>query len=339
MLNPTLVLCDNVTIINEIPHPFVGRTFLGVDQRTNNQVICKMIPHSLFKCAQEQQRFVQRIRKLNDLKLDFVVPFVTIGVHHENMVFVRPFIKHPSLGDLIKTSSPLDSEVALSIFQKLCGCFAILADYGFSPCSIHPNNIFLLSQTKFLITDLFEPSYDFLNNSNHVDKFRFAYLAPEYIDGSQKPGPHSDVWTLAIILFVMCKGDFPWTMNNMCKMFNQITKDPQPDISFCEEMNPIVLSIIRNCLVHDTAKRAMIDNIVTIEPPIEPSTKLVRHSNIVTQSQIITQLPKVIIKQNANTMRRSIPHIIAPSAGKLSYRKRVAPERSLTIQNPGEVIL
>ena len=326
-------ITDIITVQQELSNSYLGRTFLGVEKSTFKQLIVRYIPQSSFGCEKVQNKMLEKFNLLRLYDLPFIVTFSIIQKTNDHFIFIRPYINKTSLGDMIKELSPFSDEISLRIYRQIISSLMELHKLGFSPNSLHPNNIFFDSSNQIIITDLFELIPDLFLETQTPDRFRIGFLPPEFLDKSFELSTFSDVWIVTVILYLMVKGIFPWSTHNVCKMIQEIIFTPHVSLSDCQNISIEIQKIFSSVFVHDPRRRPNLDVLLS-EEKILTFCKI-HHFPTFSKSGVICEkycpLPNLMTRKNPTSLRKPLLPNLTPIQGHFSVRKRIGSDRSLTI--------
>ncbi|OHT08388.1 CAMK family protein kinase [Tritrichomonas foetus] len=261
---------EKYVMTQELPTGFFGPTFLVHPRTPEYQedspevindpnlpiLVCKVCHKSFIGTQEKVQSFLQRIHKLNELKLPFIVPFTDIIETNDDIFLFRAYLDIGNLTDFSHVTPNISNDTLIHIWRLLAERFLVLNQNGIFPSSVKPSNIFIDTENSILITDLYELTSDVSWALQTPDPMHLAFLAPEFFDRNIEPSSYSDVWSLGVIIVFLKFRQLPWTTKNVCAMIKMITSG-QLTIPLADESD--VSNIIRTVLIHEANKRPPTD--------------------------------------------------------------------------------
>ena len=218
------VITEKYLIQQEMSPGVLGPTMLVRSQDSDALLVCKTCHKSLIGTPDRQQSFRDRLKKLSELKLPFVVPYIDVMETSEDFFLVREFVDTGSLVDFVSQTERIYDKLILTIWHMLVDAFRMLHASGVFPSPVSPQNVFIQSESSLLITDLYELGNDATSTLRTPDLMQWGFFAPEYFDGSALPGAHSDVWSLGVMLLYMKRRALPWPTKNLILMLKVLTE-------------------------------------------------------------------------------------------------------------------
>ena len=233
----------NFTIKEELNSGFHGKTILLIHNETKKVYLCKSFEKTLIGNENEVQNFLLRFKKLDELKLPYVVTYNQIIELKDSIHLIRPYIDCETLVDYIENNPNLDSRTILSLWRIIVECLNNLHNFGIYSLPLKPTNI-LIHEGKFItLIDIYEPKSD-SNVFHSVISSDFLFFAPEFFTKSHIMGRYSDIWSLGTLLCYMCKTHIPWNTKNIFSMIKKISTPLLPLITD-NNLNIIVQSIFK----------------------------------------------------------------------------------------------
>lgn len=249
-------------ILKELPSGLLGPAMLVKRKESQEFLVCKVCHKSSIGSPPKVQSFKDRIQKLNEVNLPFVITYKDLIENDRDIFLFRDYIDAESLTDYVESSPSIPDPQILQIWQVLISHFMDLHKNGIFPSSIRPNNIFLRQDRELILTDLYELSSEVEWALQTPDAMHLTFLAPEFFDDGVEPGAKADVWSLGVVLVYMKFRVFPWSTKNIFSMIKSIT-----DKNFRLKMDSDndVEAVIMATVVRDVANRLDLEHCTDVQ--------------------------------------------------------------------------
>jgi serine/threonine protein kinase len=205
-----------------------GTVYLAKDTFTGREVALKTIEPEVFR--DPQFGAVYRAQLQNEASLagklrhTHIVAIYDAVVGEDSGHIAMELVTG---GDLSQHCSPgtlLPVADVLQIGFKCCGALDYAAKEGIVHRDIKPANIMLAGGTDVKIADF---GAAFLKKTQVVQTAALGspyYMSPEQIDGAKPLTFHSDMYSLAVVLYELLTGKRPFAGDNLQDLMNQILK-------------------------------------------------------------------------------------------------------------------
>lgn len=162
---------------------------------------------------QREHSLIRRFNHPNIIKLMDSVEFSSANRDEHSFISLE-FAKHGDLFEIISNSGSMDETLARSLFLQLLSGVSHMHACGVGHLDLKVDNILIDESLNLKITD-FDLSQDF---SDEALEYPLGYRrgtpgnrAPEVQDGSCKNFVAADIYSLAIVLFIMVTGHPPYS--------------------------------------------------------------------------------------------------------------------------------
>ncbi|MCE9640932.1 MAG: protein kinase [Betaproteobacteria bacterium] len=161
-------------------------------------------------------------------------------------------------GNLVPFTHPqklLPVEHAIEIGFKCCGALDYAYRAGIIHRDIKPANILIAQGTEIKVADFGAAFLQQSDVTQIVDIGSPAYMSPEQIV-AQKLGPKSDMFSLAVVLYLLLTGQRPFVAKTAAELVNKIRlEDPAPMRSLRKELPEELDRVIARALAKKPEER------------------------------------------------------------------------------------
>ncbi len=246
----------------------MGEVYEAEDLKLGRKVALKVLPAETARDSQRRERFEREAKAVAALNHPNIVTIYSVeeadGVNFITMELVegqtlRQVLPRGGLplGKLLELSIPLAEAVAAAHRQ------------GITHRDLKPENVLVSRDGKVKVLDFgLAKVSDLFGETGERSRLptralteegrivgTVAYMSPEQAEG--KPvDPHSDVFTLGIILYEMSTGERPFKGDTAVSVLSSILKDNPPPVTQINATLPRDLArIVNRCLMKDPARR------------------------------------------------------------------------------------
>lgn len=234
-----------------LPSGFLSRTARITDNTSEEILICKSIPHSIFQTKAEKDSFIDRLYQLKAISSDVIIPYSNIFDTENYLLLIRPYIKGYSLLEDTDYFSQSPNNI-INVWRTIAITILKLHENHIFPTLIKPNNIFYTENHVF-ITDLLPPPKDLIL-SHSPSLFDIGFLAPEFFTCKTLPSEKSDLWSLGVLAIYIQSHSLPWDSVNVFSMIRKISTCEIPR-SYIDLLPDAISSRIFNLLQVEPANR------------------------------------------------------------------------------------
>lgn len=199
------------------------------------RVALKVLHPSLVGTPKDRSQFLAEAQRLQQITHPSVVKVLAVGQLPDG----RPYLAMERLdGETLASvvmRGPLPLTSALEMFGELCAAVAALHEQQLIHRDLKPENVFVVAQKHAVLLDfgiakdLAAPASTITQEGNV--RGTPAYMAPERFFG-QPAGIATDVYELAVTLYVMLAGRLPWddVADPETRLSPRSLRDHAPDV-------------------------------------------------------------------------------------------------------------
>lgn len=255
-------------ILRQLGTGGMGEVYEAEDTKLGRKVALKVLPAATARDPQRRERFEREAKAIAALNHPNIVTIYSVeeadGVNFITMELVegqtlRQVLPRGGLplGKLLELTIPLAEAVAAAHQQ------------GITHRDLKPENVLVSRDGKVKVLDFgLAKVGEVLGEAGERSRLptralteegrivgTVAYMSPEQAEG--KPvDPHSDVFTLGIILYEMSTGERPFKGDTAVSVLSSILKDNPPPVTQINTTLPRDLArIVNRCLMKDPARR------------------------------------------------------------------------------------
>lgn len=255
-------------ILRQLGTGGMGEVYEAEDTKLGRKVALKVLPAATARDPQRRERFEREAKAIAALNHPNIVTIYSVeeadGVNFITMELVegqtlRQVLPRGGLplGKLLELTIPLAEAVAAAHQQ------------GITHRDLKPENVLVGRDGKVKVLDFgLAKVGEVLGEAGERSRLptralteegrivgTVAYMSPEQAEG--KPvDPHSDVFTLGIILYEMSTGERPFKGDTAVSVLSSILKDNPPPVTQINTTLPRDMArIVNRCLMKDPARR------------------------------------------------------------------------------------
>ena len=284
----------------------LGRTITASREGCTDTFVVKIVDRQRF--GANLPELLDTIERSKRARSKFIVPYGDVIQTDQFVFLIRPFLNYPTLAEHLSVETRTDLNYYFVVWKVLLRILQALHKENVTPLFLRPCNIFLNRENEPILTDIYPPLFDVCRK--HQNPMSVCFLAPEFFKGEPRPGPPSDIWSVAVIFLFMMTRQIPWDYQNLFKMIHQITQGYKGIvIKVPDEIKEIVV----NALAVDMEKRASLawlaeqnPQVSVIQNDVHPERKLKPQQSTVMRG--VFESPRLKTRQSM----AQLPRLKAP---------------------------
>jgi len=249
------VLASRYRILGLLGKGGMGEVYKAEDIKLAQTVALKFLPDKLQKDSSALSRFHSEVRTARQVSHVNVCRVFDIGEIEGRHFLSMEFIDGDDLSSLLRRVGRLPSERAIEIARQLCVGLSAIHNAGILHRDFKPANVIIDSKGKARITDF---GIAGLEADIAKDELRVgtpAYMSPEQISGKDVSA-RSDIYALGLVLYEIFTGKQAFSADSIPELIRkQQTETPTNPSEYVKGIDPLVESVIAQCLEKDPANR------------------------------------------------------------------------------------
>src|SRR5262245_39500804 len=210
--------CGPYQILRFIDEGGFSEVYAARDTRDGTPSAVKVLRATRGRKEEVQERFQREIKLLAQIKHENVVRFIEAGHQDRRIWLAMELLDGEPLRVYMHRRGPLPLEEALSIAYQAASGVAQAQALGVVHRDLKPENLFrtragLIKVLDYGIAKFYGWGLQSTDQARRGLLGTPAYMSPEHIQG-EVPGPPSDVYQLALILYEMLSGRYPFGFSN-----------------------------------------------------------------------------------------------------------------------------
>jgi serine/threonine protein kinase/Tfp pilus assembly protein PilF len=243
----------------ELGRGAMGVTYKAFDVRLQRAVALKIINSKLFGDESVRLRFIREARAAASVRHPNVASIFHIGESASNYYYAMELVDGESLGNLIRSSGCLETDLALEIVEQVAFGLSAIEEQHLVHRDIKPGNIIISLEggkskdVKIIDLGLAKGAYE-EDTFSTVGAFigTPAYASPEQFAGIGID-IRSDLYSLGVTLWEMLNGKVPFSGSAVELMYqHQHAELPMERLS---NLPPPVIALLQVLLAKDPSQR------------------------------------------------------------------------------------
>jgi serine/threonine-protein kinase len=234
-------LSGRYRVERELGEGGMATVYLAHDERHDRKVALKVLKPEL-AAVMGGERFLTEIRTTANLQHPHILPLFDSGEADGVLFYVMPFVKGESLRAKLDRDKQLSVDDAVRIAKAVAGALDHAHRQGVIHRDIKPANI-LLQDGQPMVADFGIALAVSAAGGGRLTETGLSlgtpfYMSPEQATADRDPGPQSDVYSLACVLYEMIAGDPPHTGSSAQAVLARILTDRPRDLTELRDTVP-----------------------------------------------------------------------------------------------------
>ena len=236
----------------------MGSVYLARHPEIDREVAIKVLSEDLTEIPRAAARFLSEARAVTRIRHNNVIDIYDFGRLDDGRPFyVMELLGGHPLSDELVELGRLELDEAAPLVRQLCAGLQAAHDQGVIHRDLKPSNIHVLDEEPlaikildFGIAKILESNASGSETATGVVMGTPVVIAPEQAAGHpDRIGPHSDIYSLGVVLFWMLAGRPPFEDRVPGLLLSRHMSEPAPGIADVEpSIPPAVASVVDRCL-------------------------------------------------------------------------------------------
>jgi serine/threonine protein kinase len=249
------ILQSRYRILGLLGRGGMGEVYKAEDIKLSQTVALKFLPDKLQQDAAALERFHAEVRNARQVSHPNVCRVFDISEIDGRHFLSMEYIDGDDLSSLLRRVGRLPSERAIEIARQLCVGLSAIHKAGILHRDFKPANVIIDSNGRARITDFGIAGVEEEISSETFRVGTPAYMSPEQI-GGRDVSVRSDIYSLGLLLYEIFTGKQAFSADSIPELIRkQQTETPTNPSDYVKGIDPLVESVIAQCLEKDPADR------------------------------------------------------------------------------------
>ncbi|XP_057644435.1 sperm motility kinase X-like [Chionomys nivalis] len=266
------IITDHYVILNNLGKGAFAEVKLACHLLTNINVAVKILAND----QESNGKIRKELNIMKELDHPYIIKLFHIIDSKDHIYMVLEFAAHGDLVTLIEEGGPLKQKQAQHIFCQIVCAVHYCHDNNIAHRDIKLDNILLDGKGNIKLCDF---GLAVRVTSGQMCKGfcgTIEYCAPELFDDTEYDAKAVDIWSMAVVLYVMLTGNFPFKANTYTDMKEKML-NPTYHIPYTLSQNRLLVHLI----VH----------LFTVNPEQRPTICDIRHHQWIRDREEFWKLP------------------------------------------------
>jgi len=211
----------------------MGAVYLAYDTQLERRVALKVPNFSAHEQREVVERFLREARAMATIRHAHLCPVFDAGIIDGTHYLTMAYIEGHLLSEFIKPGEPASQRRAAALVRKLALAVQEAHANGIVHRDLKPQNIFIDQRGEPVVVDFGLARRGVARDATLTQSGALmgtpAYMAPEQARGHiDSVGPHSDVYSLGVILYQLLTGRLPFP-GDFLAVLGQVMSADEPD--------------------------------------------------------------------------------------------------------------
>jgi eukaryotic-like serine/threonine-protein kinase len=251
------LLGDRYELIELVGKGGFASVFRVRNNRLHRTEALKVLSEALTEDADFSKRFEQEARVAASLDHPHIVKIYDYGSAEDFVWFSMQFVDGPTVGRELRVRERFDDSAAARIAVGVLDALQYSHARGVIHRDIKPDNILLDREGRPYLTDfgVAKSQAGLVKTQAGTLLGSPAYMSPEQLQGKPLDG-RSDLYSLGVTLYRMLAGGLPFLADDTFRAtMKRLSEPPEPLLSRCPDVNPLLAEIVMRSLERDAALR------------------------------------------------------------------------------------
>lgn len=222
------------TILEQIGSGGMASVYQAIDNRTGTTVALKIL-HDQYNHAPEViNRFRQEAHIASQLKHPHIVSILDFGNYDGKAYMVQEYMERGSLLDYFNGTQSISLNETVQIIQQIASGLSFAHSKGIVHRDLKLANILIDNQNNMRLADF---GIAHVSDATRMTATGMMpgtphYMAPEQIMGQQNIDQRADIYSLAVLAYLLVTGHFPFTAPQQMAVLNMHlqAQPPRPSL-------------------------------------------------------------------------------------------------------------
>lgn len=230
------------TIIKQLGYGGMATVYRAMDSRSGKDVALKILHDQYAQDDEVIRRFNREADIFYTLKHPNIVPIVDHGEHEGKFYIAMGYMAGGNLFERFSRPTTVDSDFTISVLKQVAGALDFAHAKGVIHRDLKLENILLDDDNTAYLADF---GIAFLSDATRLTTHQTIAGTPLYMSPEQALGlsvtPSSDIYSLAVMAYLMVTGFHPFTGRDPYTILNQHVSQPPPVPTSVNETLPMAV--------------------------------------------------------------------------------------------------
>lgn len=212
-----IIIKGRYRLIRNLSSGGMGSVWSAQDQLLNRLVALKsLIPYYTPNAPRDLRvRIIREAQAMAKVEHPAIIPIYDVFFENDHPWIVMKYVEGRQLTSLLSSERPMSASEAARIGLPLALGVAAIHEAAVVHRDIKPANVLITEDRSVFLADLG------ISTSSEDEKLTGAemlvgtveFMAPERLNGGND-GPHSDIWSLGLTMYIMYSGTSPFLRDN-----------------------------------------------------------------------------------------------------------------------------